>query len=167
MIVREARTREPRKENMINTLRRAITASLFLCCLTLTAQEMGSWRAADSSARSVTGDVILSDEKLTINFTNFTMVQVRALSKAEGSALFNADGNADGSGSLYRMDISSAKKFLHRNTLCGAENTEWMATYVSGRSLQLAFFSGQTPPVFTTDALSTSTDLCGTYAYVK
>jgi hypothetical protein len=42
-----------------------------------------------------------------------------------------------------------------------------MATYVEGRSLKLAFFSGQKAPVFTLDAISNSTDLCGTYNYVR
>ena len=41
-----------------------------------------------------------------------------------------------------------------------------MATYVSGNTLQVAFFSGSAAPVFTMDALAHSTDLCGTYTYV-
>ena len=151
----------------LRTLRRAITGSLLVYCLTLAAQEKGNWRAASSTARSITGDVALSDEKISINFSIFTMVRIRSLDKAELSAAFDADSNADGSGSLYRLSIPAAKKFLHKNSLCGDEDTQWMATYVSGRTLQLAFFSGQTPPVFTTDALSASPDLCGTYAYVK
>jgi hypothetical protein len=42
-----------------------------------------------------------------------------------------------------------------------------MATYVAGRSLQLAFFSGDKVPVLTLEALSDSSDLCGTFAYVR
>jgi hypothetical protein len=151
----------------LRTLRRAITASLLICCLTVAAQEKGNWRAASSTARSITGDVSLSDEKISINFLIFTMVRIRSLDKAELSAAFDADSNADGSGSLYRLSIPAAKKFLHKNSLCGDEDTQWMATYVSGRSLQLAFFSGEQPPIFTLDAISNSTALCGTFAYVK
>jgi hypothetical protein len=42
-----------------------------------------------------------------------------------------------------------------------------MVTYAAGRSLQLAFFSGQRPPVFTADALANSTDMCGKFSYMK
>jgi hypothetical protein len=42
-----------------------------------------------------------------------------------------------------------------------------MATYVSGKTLQLAFFSGQKSPVFSLDAMANSTDLCGTFSYAK
>ena len=151
----------------LKTLQRAITASLLIFCLTVAAQEKGSWRAASSTARSITGDVSLSDEKISINFSSYTMAQVRSLDKTEMSAAFDADSNAPGSGSLYRLSIPATKKFLHKNSLCGDEDTQWMATYVSGRSLQLAFFSGEKAPIFTLDAISNSTDLCGTFAYVK
>ena len=40
-----------------------------------------------------------------------------------------------------------------------------MATYVTGHTLNVAFFSGDDMPVFTFDAISKTTDLCGTFAY--
>jgi hypothetical protein len=148
-------------------LQKAITGSILLCCLTLAAQEKGMWRAMSSTARSITGDVALSDEKISINFSTFTMAQIRTLDKAETSAAFDAVSTPDGTGSLYRLSIPGTKKFLHKNTLCGTEDTQWMATYVSGKTLQLAFFSGEKSPVFTLDAMANSTDLCGTFSYVK
>ena len=151
----------------LTTLRRAITGSFLIYCLTVAAQEKGNWRAASNTARSITGDIALSDEKISINFSTFTMVRVRALDKAEISAAFDADSNAAGTGSLYRLSIPAAKKFLHRNSLCGDEDAQWMATYVSGRSLQLAFFSGEQTPLFTLDAIANSTTLCGTFMYGK
>jgi hypothetical protein len=151
----------------LTTLRRAITGSLLIGCLTVAAQEKGNWRAASNTARSITGDIALSDEKISINFSTFTMVKLRTLDKSELSAAFDADSNAVGSGSLYRLSIPAAKKFLHRNSLCGDEDAQWMATYVSGRSLQLAFFSGEQVPTFTLDAIANSTTLCGTFMYGK
>jgi hypothetical protein len=151
----------------LTTLRRAITGSLLICCLTVAAQEKGNWRAASNTARSITGDIALSDEKISINFSTFTMVKLRTLDKSELSAAFDADSNAAGTGSLYRLSIPAAKKFLHRNSLCGDEDAQWMATYVSGRSLQLAFFSGDQTPLFTLDAIANSTTLCGTFMYGK
>jgi hypothetical protein len=153
-------------ERRPNPLRKVIASSILFGCLTLAAQEKGMWRAASSNAKSITGDIALSDQKITINFLSFTMVRVRALEKSELSAAFDADANAPGIGSLYRMDIPSSRKFLKKNSLCGAEDTEWMATYAAGRSLQLAFFSGQKPPVFTLDALANSSDTCGIFSYV-
>ena len=152
---------------MRSTLHRAVAVSLLLCCFTLTAQEKGMWRAVSSNAKSITGDVALSDQKITINLMTFTMVRVRALDQAELSAAFDADSKANGSGSLYRLQVPASRKFLGKNSLCGAEDTEWMATYVVGHSLQLAFYSGQKPPLFALDALANSADVCGTYSYMN
>jgi len=140
---------------------------MMVCCVKATAQEKGYWRAANSSARSITGDVIISDEKISINLSNFIVARIRGLEQGEVSALFDADGTAGGNGSLYRVNVPASKIFLHRNSLCGSEDTQWMVTYVSGRSLQLVFFSGQKPPVFTADAIANSADLCGRFSYVK
>jgi hypothetical protein len=148
-------------------LLRAIVASLLACCMTVAAQEKGNWRAASSTAQSITGDVALSDSKISINFSSFVIAQIRALTAADLSAVFPAESGAGGSGSLYRLSVPAQRKFLHKNTLCGDEDTQWMATYVEGRSLHLAFFSGQKMPVFTPDAMANSTDLCGTFSYVR
>jgi hypothetical protein len=131
------------------------------------AQEKGNWRAAGSTAKSITGDVTISNEKISIDFTAFPMAQIRGLQPSEVSAAFDVDSGAGGSGNLYRLSIPGGTRFQHKNTLCGSEDAQWMAAYVEGHSLQLAFFSGQKPPVFTPDAVATSTDLCGIFSYVK
>jgi len=51
--------------------------------------------------------------------------------------------------------------------LCGSEDTQWMATYVLGKTLEIAFFSGPKMPVFTMDAMENSTDLCGKFSYAR
>ena len=140
---------------------------LVACCLPVPAQELGFWRAANSTAQSVTGDLLISDAKISINFANFDIVRARDLSSGEISSVFDADSNANNVGHLYRVNIPASKKFMHKSTLCGSEDTEWMATYVEGRSLHLAFFSGSKAPVFTVDAISNSTNLCGTYSYTR
>ncbi len=123
------------------------------------------WRAASKTAQSITGDVAFSESRMTINFTSFTIAQIRELTAAEIAAGF--DGAAGGSGNLYRLSIPADKRFLHKNTLCGSEETQWVATYVSGRNLQVEFFSGSSMPVFTPEAIATTTSLCGSYAYVR
>lgn len=138
-----------------------------LACVSAGAQERGYWRAANSSAQSITGDVALSDEKIAINFSSFTIAQIRGLEQRELSAAFDTGNSAGGTGNLYRLSIPASKKFMRRNSLCGAEDTQWMATYVAGGSLHIAFFSGQKMPVFTPDAISNSTDLCGIFTYVR
>jgi hypothetical protein len=95
------------------------------------------------------------------------MQRVRDLAPAEVSAAFDADVNAGVKGALYRVNVPASRHFVHHNTLCGSENTQWMATYAIGRRLQVAFFSGSEPPVFTLDALRNSTDLCGTFSYAR
>ncbi len=130
------------------------------------AQDRGYWRAVSTTAKSITGDVALSEYKVTINFAAFTIAQIRDLKPEEASAAFPASA-AGGSGNLYRMSIPRTKQFLHRNTLCGSEDTQWMTTYAAGKSLQVAFFSGETMPVFTAEALKDSPSLCGTFSYVR
>ena len=149
------------------TLLSAIVGLVLVCCMTAAAQDKGYWRATISTAKSITGDVALSDEKISINLVSFTIARIRGLEKAEASALFDPDGTAAGSGGLYRLIVPGEKKFLHKNSLCGSDDTQWMVTYVAGRSLQLAFFSGQKPPVFIADAIANSTDMCGKFSYVR
>lgn len=137
-----------------------------MSCGLVTAQELGYWRAVSSTAQSVTGDVGIFETKLMINnFYSFPMVKATDLEPAQVSAVFDVDTNTSGKGHLYKVDIPASRKFLHKNTLCGAEDTQWMAAYADGRTLHLAFFSGQKVPVFTMDAISNSTALCGTYMY--
>lgn len=142
-----------------------ILGSLLSCCLMAAAQEKGYWRAASSTAQSITGDVTLSADKIAITFSSFPIAQIRALEPGELTAVFEAESGAGGSGNLYRLSIPATKVFQHKNTLCGSEQTQWMATYVSGRELHLAFFSGTKMPVLTPDGIANSTDLCGTFLY--
>lgn len=137
------------------------------CSVAGAAQERGNWRAASETARSITGDVAFSNDKISIDFSSFPIAQIRRLQPAEVSAAFDLQSGATGSGNLYRLDVPATKKFLRHNTLCGSEDAEWVATYVVGRELQLAFFSGPAMPVFTPEAISTSSNLCGTYSYVR
>jgi hypothetical protein len=142
-------------------------ASLF--ALRLIAQERGSWVPASKAAQSITGDVTFNGDKMTINFFTLTVAEIRSLKPDEISAAFS-DASADaptGSGHLYRLSIPGDKRFLHKNTLCGSDETQWMATYVSGKQLEIAFFSNAMPPVFTLEALRDSPNLCGTYSYAR
>lgn len=132
------------------------------------AQEKGIWRAVSTTAKSITGDVTFSNEKIAINYSSgYPIAQIRILQPSEITAAFDLDGSPEGSGSLYRLSIPGATRFQHKNTLCGGDDTQWMVTYVSGRSLQVAFFSGQKMPVLTGEAIATSTNLCGTFTYGK
>ena len=145
----------------------AFAVLLVVCSISLTAQDRGYWRAASSNAAAVTGEIALSNAKLIINFASFPFVQVRRLNAAESAAVFDADVHSGIEGALYRLRIPADHKFLHKNTLCGEEVTTWMATYVSGKSLQVAFFSGDAEPVFKFGAVQNSPALCGVYTYVR
>jgi hypothetical protein len=131
------------------------------------AQEKGNWRAQSHTAKTITGDVAFSGEKLAINFSAYWIAQIRLLEPAEASAVFGVESGDGGRGNLYRLSISGATKFLHKNTLCGGEDVQWAATYVVGRNLQMALFSGSHPPALTPEGMAGATDLCGTFAYVK
>jgi len=143
-----------------------VLGAVLVCGLAAFAQERGIWRAVSNTAMSITGDVVFSPDKITMNFTSYTIARIRDLKTEEVQAVFDPE-QTGGSGSLYRLNVPAAKRFLHKNTLCGAEDTEWMATYVAGKSLQIAFFSGMKPPALTIDAINSATNLCGTFSYVR
>jgi hypothetical protein len=131
------------------------------------AQDKGPWRAASSTAKNITGDIEIVEGRLLINFAAFPLAQIRALTPAEASAAFDADPSAPGGGNLYRLQIPADKRFQHHNTLCGSDQTQWMASWASGSQLNVAFFSGEKMPVLTLDALNASSAVCGVYAYVR
>jgi len=145
----------------------AALAGVLLIVVLCSAQEKGYWRAASSTAASITGDIQISDTKLSINFTNFTLAQIRRLSPAETSTVFPAESSGEATGNLFRLNISAAKRFLHHNSLCGSDDVQWMVTSVAHHTLYVAFMSGTNTPVFTSEAMANSTDLCGTFTYVR
>jgi hypothetical protein len=129
--------------------------------------ESGYWRASSRTATSITGDVAFSNDKFTMNFFTTAAADIRELKPGEVSAMFDVDASTAGKGTLYRVDIPGMKTFLHKNKLCGGEDTQWLAIYASGRDLQMALFSGDSMPVFTIDAISNASNLCGTFSYVR
>jgi hypothetical protein len=129
--------------------------------------DKGNWRASSSTATAITGDITVSESKLAINFTTFPLAPIRTLQPAEVSAIFSSvDSSTAASGNLYRLSVPAEKRFLHPNTLCGSDEAQWMVTYVQGHSLQVAFFSGESMPILTPEAIAKSTDICGTFSYV-
>jgi hypothetical protein len=131
------------------------------------AQDRGQWSAANSPAKTITGDISITDSRVFINLLGFPTAPIRKLEPTEVSAVFVAEGSRGAGGNLYRLNIPATRRFLNHNSLCGSEDTEWMVTNVSGKSLQVAFFSGTSLPVFTPEAMNNSTDLCGTFSYVR
>lgn len=129
--------------------------------------DRGYWRAASHTAKEMTGDIAISDLKLSINFSRFTIAQIRELTPAEATAAFGAEAVTQGGGNLYRLEIPAEKRFAHHNTLCGAEETQWMATWSDGRSLEVAFLSGSAMPVFTEQALAQAQNVCELLGYER
>lgn len=148
--------------------RRLATLACLLTCTLAFAQEKGYWRAASKTAASTTGDISFRDTKLTVNFVSFTIAQLRTISPAEAATVFSElPANTQGTGNIYALDIAGSQQFLHRNTLCGADDTRYMLTFVSGKTMNVAFFSGAPMPKLTTEAMTNATNLCGTFTYVR
>ncbi len=130
-------------------------------------QDRGYWEAASDTARDITGDITVSEMKLSINFSRFTIAQILELTPANATAVFGADTSTRGGGNLYRLDVPADKRFAHHNTLCGEQETQWMATWSDGRRLQVAFFSGDSMPAMTADALAKAQNVCELLEYVR
>ena len=130
-------------------------------------EDRGLWRTSSTNAHAITGDITIAEAKVTLNFLMFPLAQIRRLKPVEVSAVFDADVNAGIEGTLYRLRIPGAQNFLHKNTLCGGEDTQWMATYAIGHTLKVAFFSGDDMPVFTFEAIENTTTVCGSFVYER
>jgi hypothetical protein len=153
-------------------LREAAAAGLVLACVLAggtqaKAQEQGYWRAASTNATAITGDITIDGSKVTIDFFVFPLAAIRKLKPVEVSSVFDADVNAGIEGMLYRLKVAPGQRFQHKNTLCGDEETQWMATYVTGHTLSVAFFSGDEEPVFTFDAMQGAATKCGVFTYAR
>ncbi|HWA93594.1 MAG TPA: hypothetical protein VG844_03265, partial [Terracidiphilus sp.] len=131
------------------------------------AQVDGYWQAASDTTADITGDISFAKSKITINFSSFPVAEIRDLKPAEVSSVFDVDLNAGGIGSLYRLNIPARQRFLHKNTLCGTEDTQWMVTFTQGKVLHIAFFSGPEAPTLTFDAMQNSYTHCATFIYVR
>jgi hypothetical protein len=130
-------------------------------------EDEGLWQASSSTARSITGDISFAPTSLVIRLASFPLAEIRALRAEEVSSLFDADAASGVSGRLYRTRIPGTRRFEHKNTLCGNDDTQWVATFVEGHDLHMALFSGEKMPVFTREAIANSTSLCGTFLYSR
>lgn len=144
-----------------------VAVAALLCGMAAQAQDNGYWRPLSTTARGITGEIAISGEKLSINFATFTIADIRPLTQEESASIFNPESDGAGNGKLYRLNIPAKKTFLHRNVMCGAEDTQWMATLASGKHLEVAFLSGSKMPTFTPEAMGSSTALCGTFSYTR
>ncbi|MDR3739809.1 MAG: hypothetical protein P4L40_12420 [Terracidiphilus sp.] len=145
----------------------ALLALVFSVTAPAQQPEKGTWRAASNTAASITGDVALSGSKISINFVSFLISPVRPIKPAEVAAVFDEAVDTAGNGQLYRVNIPATRRFVSHNTLCGSQDTEWMAAYVANGALKLAFFSGEEVPVMTFEAMQNSAALCSTFTYVR
>ncbi len=148
----------------------AVAAMVFaLACATHAGaqEDRGYWHPASTNARAITGQIDISESKVTIDFWSFPLARIRRLKPAEVSAVFDADINAGIEGTLYRLHVPAGQRFEHKNTLCADSDTQWMATYATGRTLNVAFFSGDDLPVFTFDAIQNTSTLCGAFSFAR
>ncbi len=131
------------------------------------ALDLGYWRTADSMASTITGDIVIRRSQFTIDFITYPLAPVRALKPSEVSAVFGVVAQPGVSGMLYRLKVPATQRFQHKNTLCGGEETQWMATYAQKKKLEVAFFSGDEMPVFTFEAMQASQARCGVFRYKR
>lgn len=129
--------------------------------------DKGNWNALSKTASSITGSIVLSEERLMMGFIPVTIAPIRHAEAAEVSSVFDLPADNNPGGELYRLNIPANRQMLHKNVLCGAEDTTYMLTAVSGKTLQVAFFSGGKLPDLKPDAVATSTTLCGTFTYSR
>ncbi len=148
---------------------RFVSAAAFALVLApaLHAQDRGYWHASSKTARSVTGDISITELRVVLNFAGYTIAQIRSVEQGEAAAVFSDLDGTPTTGNLYRLVIPGGKQILRHQTICGAEDTQWMVTAVEGKTLRVAFFSGSSMPALTPEGMADATTLCGTYTYVR
>ena len=129
--------------------------------------DKGNWHAASKTASAITGDIVLGEERLMMGFVQVTIAPIRHAEPAEVSAVFDLPADSNPGGELYALNIPARRQMQHRNTLCGAEDTTYMLTAVTGKTMQVAFFSGGKLPDLKPEAVANSTTLCGTFTYSR
>lgn len=131
------------------------------------ARDLGYWRTGDSMASTITGDIEIRRSRVMIDYMVYSLAPIRSLKPAEVSAVFGVVSQPGISGMLYRLKVPATQRFQHKNTLCGYEETQWMATYARPKKLDVAFFSGSSMPVLTFEAMQGSQTRCGVFRYKR
>lgn len=145
----------------------AIAAMLSGAARARAQEDRGAWMPSSANAKAITGPIVIAEGKVTLDYWIFPMAMIRRLKPVEVSSVFDADVNAGISGTLYRLRVPAAQRFERKNTLCGDQDAQWMATYVTGKKMNVAFFSGDDVPQFTFGAIQNSSALCGTFGYTR
>ena len=156
-----------KKRMMVTAVTGFVLVGVICSTAQANAQDAGHWGPATDRTSTMTGEITIAPTRLTIYEARFPTALVRKLAPVEVSAVFDADIHAGIGGNLYSLYLPPRANIPGGDPLCGREATKWMATYVSGRTLHVAFFSGDDAPVFTFDEIANSTALCGTYVYTR
>jgi hypothetical protein len=126
----------------------------------------GGWYAASTNAISITGDIAISKGKF------------RSTSSVSAGADSHVEAGGGERGVRRRCERGDQRDALPAEDPGGAALSA-KEHFVRGRgyavdgdlryghTLEVAFFSGDDMPVFTFDAISKSTALCGTFAYSR
>ena len=127
------------------------------------------WIAASRTAVSITGNVALASNSMTISHKSFPLALVRDIdSQHLADAGRIVDVSQPSNGRLYRTLISRRSRFINGNTVCGPDaDAKWILAVFTDRQMSLAFFSGSNEPDLGYTAGEVGDRLCGTYAYMR
>jgi hypothetical protein len=125
------------------------------------------WVAASTTAMSITGDIKISPDRLSMVGRDYRLTLVRDIDAEHLSDAGKiVDATKPDRARLYRTIIPAQAKFVNGNTICGHKNANWLlAVTQNEHSLSLAFFPGDGEPNLAT--ASTSTELCATFEYFR
>jgi hypothetical protein len=117
---------------------------------------------------SITGTVRFSSKSISIRGRSYPLMLTHTLTAQElndAKPLFSIDKAT--SGFLFQVSIPAKAPMLNRNTLCGEKCTWVLAVYTAPDQLNLSFITGSATPSLAPGALMNSSNMSGTYWYVK
>ena len=126
------------------------------------------WIASSKTALSITGDVVLTSDKLILAHKTFPLTSVREIGKEQLASVARIVDLSQpaSSAQLFKTLIPRHSLLINSNTMCGPDNdATWMLAVYDHGSLSLAFFSDVAEPKLDYKVVEASQSLCGTYTY--
>jgi hypothetical protein len=166
---------QSRRRRGINRLAGLVAIAFVVACVAAgqTRAQSGAqkWTAMSNTAMSITGDIELSSNELTLAGKSYALVLVSNIAAPQLAAAGEIVAMAQPTtASLYKLSIPAGTKLVNGNTICGPNAANWLLTVIgtgppaqTDQMLSLAFFSGSGKPDLASAANSTS--LCGTFSY--
>ncbi len=83
-------------------------------------QDSGNWRPVSTTAKGITGPVVIANETMVVNFVKFPIAEIRRLTAAELLVVATADSPGEGSAEMVTFLASGRAHWIGGATFMAA-----------------------------------------------